>query len=513
MKQLPPNWSGVVLSIITGMLLVAGLLIGFAGSAHSALAAGGTTLFAKPNGTGTSCTQSTPCALQTAVVQAANGDVIILSHGTYTSTGSSVVSITKSLSIYGGWDGNPTGSIVRNPRVYTTTIDGRYQHRGIFANGPITVTLDGFAVTNCKVEMENGGGLYTNITSLTLSRMLFTNNVVTNSNFIYGGGAYILGGTIHVTGTTFKRNASYGIHFSFGGGLAISNTVNAIVEKSTFLENDGWIASGLYFLWNKSTPLSPITIQDNLFSRNGKGLTGVLQGGYSGAFKIINAKGIIKRNLFQNNKAANDSGVCQIAYSEVLFDRNQFFNNQSGNTSAISFQMSKSFTFTNNILAGNRSTLFWRRNKLISLKYSSGIGIHNTLADNRSKTAIDLKNNSQFVLTDTIIVSHTTGISVSSGCTASLEATLWGTGTWKNNSDWDGPGTILTGTINLWGNPDFVNPPNNNWHIGVHSAAINAGIYAGIPTDIDGEPRLAGLPPEIGADEIWWKVYLPSNTK
>jgi hypothetical protein len=34
-------------------------------------------------------------------------------------------------------------------------------------------------------------------------------------------------------------------------------------------------------------------------------------------------------------------------------------------------------------------------------------------------------------------------------------------------------------------------------------------VDAGITVDIDGEPRRAGVGYGLGADELWYKVYLP----
>ena len=99
---------------------------------------------------------------------------------------------------------------------------------------------------------------------------------------------------------------------------------------------------------------------------------------------------------------------------------------------------------------------------------------------------------STVALTNTILVSHTVGITVAAGNTATLEATLWGTGTWANLTDWGGAGTIRTGTINLWGDPAFVDPDAGDYHIRFGSAAIDAGVDAGVTQDIDGERRPMG---------------------
>ena len=71
-----------------------------------------------------------------------------------------------------------------------------------------------------------------------------------------------------------------------------------------------------------------------------------------------------------------------------------------------------------------------------------------------------------------------------------------------NETDWGGAGTIVTGTINIWGDPDFVDPGAGNYHVGPGSAAIDRGVDAGVVDDVDGEPRPQGSGYDIGADEV-----------
>jgi hypothetical protein len=105
-------------------------------------------------------------------------------------------------------------------------------------------------------------------------------------------------------------------------------------------------------------------------------------------------------------------------------------------------------------------------------------------------------------LTNTILVSHTVGVHIAGGSSARLEATLWGSGAWANAADWGGGGTIVIGTINLWSAPDFIDFPNGDYHIGSASAALDAGVDAGVWTDIDLELRPYQTP-DLGADEYW----------
>ena len=94
--------------------------------------------------------------------------------------------------------------------------------------------------------------------------------------------------------------------------------------------------------------------------------------------------------------------------------------------------------------------------------------------------------------------------------TATLTYTLWGTGTWANGSDTVGF-NIFTGTLasNWWEKSAFVDPAGGDYHIGPGSAAIDAGVDAGVLTDIDGDPRPIGPSFDIGADEAWRWVFLP----
>jgi YD repeat-containing protein len=95
------------------------------------------------------------------------------------------------------------------------------------------------------------------------------------------------------------------------------------------------------------------------------------------------------------------------------------------------------------------------------------------------------------------------GIYVADDNTAALTATLWGTGTWANTTDWGGEGTIVTGTVNVWGDPAFVDPDAGDYHITATSAARDAGVNAGVSVDIDGEMRPEGSGYDVGVDEYY----------
>ena len=153
----------------------------------------------------------------------------------------------------------------------------------------------------------------------------------------------------------------------------------------------------------------------------------------------------------------------------------------------------------------------------MKIEDSTGRLLHNTLARNRNffgthvgeEYGVLVTGKSTVWLTNTILVSHTLGILVTAGSTATLEATLWGSGAWANVTDWGGAGTILTGTINLWGDPAFVNPDGGEYHILGPSAARDRAVEAGVSVDVDGDPRPVGAGPDLSADEWVPHLYLP----
>jgi hypothetical protein len=63
--------------------------------------------------------------------------------------------------------------------------------------------------------------------------------------------------------------------------------------------------------------------------------------------------------------------------------------------------------------------------------------------------------------------------------------------------------------------PAFVDPGNDDYHLTASSPCIDAGTTAvpdppGLPsTDFEGEPRVSGDAPDIGADEFGYWIYLP----
>jgi hypothetical protein len=68
----------------------------------------------------------------------------------------------------------------------------------------------------------------------------------------------------------------------------------------------------------------------------------------------------------------------------------------------------------------------------------------------------------------------------------------------------------------LTGDPFFVNAPAGDYRIQADSAARDRVNSLGYAYDFEGDLRpmgAGGTPYDVGADEFWWKVFLPLTIK
>jgi hypothetical protein len=102
------------------------------------------------------------------------------------------------------------------------------------------------------------------------------------------------------------------------------------------------------------------------------------------------------------------------------------------------------------------------------------------------------------MFTNTILVSHTVGVTVTAGSTATFHSTLWAVGMGQRTKCGRGRQHRQHRQRNR--RPAFSNPILDDYHITLTTTALNNGVTTGIAYDIDDASRSAD-PPDLGAYE------------
>ena len=473
--------------------------------------------------------------VQAAVTAATGGEIIKIAGGLYTgvhtcslpsdyensSVISQVIYISKTLLLQGGY--TTTNWLDSFPVTQPTVLDAEGDGRVVVITGPVTVSLEGLHITGGTADglggvgwADFGGGIYARQATVVISGSYIYSNT-TGGTGGYGGGLYAIdcGGLELLNSAVFSNTATG--DYGGGSGAYVWCEGDVVVAGNDITGNRGtagqWgagVAGGglVAGSYDGDTTICENAIYANTTSGPCGGLA-------------IGDNTVVSRNLITwNNAAYFGGGLCLWSASRhVLIEGNVIADNQlmardkrGGGGVYIRYD-SADVVFVNNLVADNL-LIEGEGSPGIEVRRSQIVFLHSTIVRNRggNGSGVYATSGSTATLTNTIISSHTIGVFVDAGSTTRLEATLWGTGTWANETDWSGEGTVISGTVNIWGDPDFVEPDAGDYHIEPGSAAIDTGIDAGVLTDIDAQVRDAM--PDLGSDEYWppigWRrFYLP----
>ena len=474
-------------------------------------------LFAKPGGSGTACTQANPCTLQTALAQANDGDTIYAAGGAYTGTGAAVITVTQSITLYGGWDGTTTTPPVHDPDVHVTTLDAENTRRVVYISGTVSPILEGFTLQRGDASGLGGdpalpgygfgGAVYANNAS-----PVITNCRILSSTAGFGGGLALYYGAPTVGNSVLLDNtasqSATGQLRGVGGGILLYNSpatiVGNIVMNNVASGTTQYDGGGGLYLDNSAAVIESNIIQGNHVFAFGGGLF------------LHQSGAVVRGNTIQDNNAFNGGGGGAFAVmSAVDFEANTILDNEAFDVGGgLVILGSSPFTLTNNIFALNFIQGVNGPALLVGgclppgcpgSPASQGTLLHNTFAENHSlvpwmiHVGDPLGGPGATVAFTNTIVDKPGGIWVDDTGSVMLDTTLWETSLQGTDLTVTGTGTIVSST-NLYGDPRFTWP---TFHIGPGSAAIDRGANAGVNTDIDGEARPNGLLPDIGADEFY----------
>jgi fibronectin-binding autotransporter adhesin len=349
---------------------------------------------------------------------------------------------------------------------------------GAYVNGNATVNGGRFQSNAC-LSACTGGGLRVDAGLTQINAAQFISN-----SAAFGGGLVVFGSTLLLTQTPFTGSSAP----NGGGGLYTTAATN--VSGGAFADNHASAGSGGGAYVSNNLTLSGTQVSGNSALQSGGGI-------------YVASSATITGSAFANNSATNGGGLR--APGTLNVERSTFVDNSAVSGGGIYHPGDGTGFIVNSLFVRNHAANY---GAALTLGAGQPVTIlHTTIAGTllNPRPAISLFTGT-LTLRDTIIVSHSAGISLT-GSNLSAINSLW----FGNGVDLFPSGVNSIGLIdNVYTHPLFINTAVDNYHLSPLSPAIDAGVNAGVTTDFDGEPRPLGAGFDIGFDEVnVRKVLLP----
>lgn len=471
---------------------------------------------------------SAPCrTIPYALSRATTGDTVFVWEGTYTETFTLRAGIV--ISGAGATRTFIDGENMRGPMVSatgstitpTTVLRGVTIRRGVATNGGGVSITNGASplIEDCIVSentaTSHGGGLYV---SGSATLILRDTEVLSNTSASTGGGMYQTfagAARLDLFECRFANNESTG---SDGGGLWIGGTVvmteTAFVNNRTATNGGGIYQSGT----TARAELIGGRLESNeVASYNGGGLcatgTAVLNstqvignraGLYGGGVWANDAQ--VTQAFFTNNRAGQRGGGLYAEFSVVMSGTSVISNTapqQGGGVGALRDVDIVNSLFARNSAYAGAAIWMWGTSAAEAQLQHLTVVSPAVSSAYPNAAAILAHGQTTATITNTIVAGYPYAIEAYAGGTVYEDYNLYyNLGTVFNENG----GEIYTGTHSLYDlDPHFIDPAADNYHIAGDSAALDAGVAAGVTSDFDGDARPVGDPldaPDIGADEF-----------
>jgi hypothetical protein len=403
-------------------------------------------------------------AVQNAVdVVSAGGTVKVAGYCAGVQTRNSTVQtvyISQALTLRGGYTNTDWSTY--NPAANPTTLDALGGGRVIYAS--VDATLQGFTVTN-GFDANGGGGITTD-GAMTLTDM----TVYSNTAVTCGGAGF--NSIAALTNVTFTGNTA-----GYAGGGACFWGVSTAALNVTFTGNTAaFIGGGAYF--QSAAALTGVTFMSNMAAAAG------------GAY--FEAATTLTGTTFISNTALSAGGGGAGFNGAATLTDTTFIANTADTGGGAYFQGNNANQLSNVLLVRNTAAT---NGAAVYMADAASLSImHTTIASPTlgGNQAVYVAGGTVY-LTNTIVASHTIGIE-NAGGTVSEDYSLF----YDNTTNLNG---VTGGSHSLTGNPAFVNSAADDYHLTAASAVIDAGVNAGVTTDLDGVTRPQGAGYDIGAYE------------
>lgn len=379
---------------------------------------------------------------------------------------------------------------IDGPGAATITLDGGDAGRVLYAANDVALSVSGLTLTNGAVPGSNKGGAIASYGSLNLDGV-----TITSSSAYWGGGAFVHGNRVTITGSRLASNSASG----YGGGLAADGggfVINAsdlvTISGSSFSGNTAVEAGGAIALYDSfvdvvvdSTTVSGNTVTGTASAyNNGGGIW--FEDTYYGS------KTIVSNSTVSGNSTADAGGGVSFSedfYGEAGVVNSTITGNDAGTGGGIQFgdQSSVPFTLTDSTVTGNEAV--------------NGGGVQRGLISYSSDSPLDVSssivaaNTASGTDPDFYEIPSTTG-------TLTIGNALLGDVSGVTYTP-DPVGSNIVGANPQLGPLTNNGGPTETMLPAPTSPAINAGLANGLTTDQRGDARTVaypGVPNSHGSD-------------
>jgi hypothetical protein len=302
-----------------------------------------------------------------------------------------------------------------------------------------------------------------------------------------------------LTNALFEDNSSPG-----AGGLSVSSSFTATLSNTRFVGNHGGSSGG-------GMRANRVAITGGVFERNsstsGSGGVSANIAGITNTVFISNTGGnglyaggglgtqqaTISHSWFENNSGYYGGGVAawdgDLAITSTVFVGNRAIIRGGGLLHGSGNGLVVNALFARNTAPGGGAAIYLGGTGTDSVK-------HVTIASSTPVTTTAITTTKEIALFQNVIFAkHAVGLGVGQGFVVVNNALFHDVGQ-------PTLGTLASETGRATGDPKFANPTADNYHLLLGSAAIDAGMDAGVVADYDGEARPWLLGYDIGYDEF-----------
>lgn len=379
-----------------------------------------------------------------------------------------------------------------------------YGNRAEGSGGGVAATGGIFTVARNQIYENNaggpGGGL---LLTAAIASQVAGNQVFANAAGECGGGLSLMAGA----GILLADNRIYDNAAFDGGGLCLDfNDGVQLMNSEIYANRAAGNGGGAYV-----SDIAPALAGNRIYSN-----TAQAAGGGFYIMWTVDGADLTANQVYSNTAQAEGGGIAVVASDALVFTGNRIWGNMAGGAGGGGLYMvnSADSLLVNNVVHDNRISGV-APGAGLALDYTRNLRLlHTTLSNNHggAGSAVYVTDGrgdgsppeSSAWLTNTILVSCTTGIHVTTGNQAALDGVLWyGVAVTVTK----GATATVAVAHQFTGDPAFA---ADGYHLTRASAAIDRGVNAGVDGDIDGEPRPQSGGYDLGADEYAVRrVYLP----